>query len=543
MKLFILIALAVLLAVAAVAAIALSRRSQPSEPADLEALRALFHNRPRDFKQLSGGLLVHMVTIADAKRLLSAHDFVLEGNDSAITNCSFPDENLTGSCSAWTYLRSDLMPMVFNTPTQVNSAADQDGGGASEMYSTPVIGIIVNPALVWPLISSMGVVNASTNERNCGQLYFADSRRVQVQCTEADGGVGKGGEVEFHGPLRASELCRRDCGEDDTYCKFQNSGGTIAASLLGKTKLGNWGCQDCSGPFPTDGVRDVMAGCSQSSLPFLCSLDDGPKAAGSIVDPDAWAPYSKRDGFARAHVGPRAERMQNLFETPEGLADTWRIGGNQCKFRRDDWDTWVGAIKRYYKTFWKHYDPSTKSLTADLAAVSGHNYLMSCPRYLFSFFENEVNLYFNPESEEPKYQDLADHQSRILRNAVVGFFSVGKTCRQQLKSLEGSTCSYEGSTYAGAEDRCIAWFCGKDATTECKDNFSREEGTYLREAAALAEELKNKFNAKYRTDKFKRPAGLFRYVGSNSTFLDVAYLERLMIGEQIPLEEVFVHAA
>jgi len=539
MRLEILIALVVLLVAVAGCALFLSWKADPMKPADLELLKTLFSPRPHDFKQLSGGLLVHTMTIESVARLLDVEDFVLEANDSAITDCSYPDENLTGSCSAWTYLRSDLMPMIFNTPTQATSSNQQDWDDAAKMYSTPVIGIIINPALAWPLISSMGVVDSSTNERNCGQFYFQDSRQVTVKCSEADGGVGHNTDVEFHGPLRSSELCQKDCDENDTYCKYQNSGGTIALSLLGSSALGNWGCQDCSGPFPEGGVHKVMAGCSQSSLPFLCSLDDGTRAEDGIVDPNAWAPYGKRNGYARAHIGPEGERMQNLFETPEGLADTWMIGGNQCKFQRDDWDAWVEAIKRYYRTVWKHYDPSTKTLKADW---EGKNYLMSCPRYVFSFFENEVNLYFNPKSDVKKYQDLAEHQSRILRNAIVGFFSVGKTCKQQLKSLEGSVCSYDGATYTGADDRCIAWFCGKDATPECREHFLKEEESYLQKAALLAKQLTAKFNSKYRSGGDKKPAGLFKYVGSNSTFVDVKYLEILMKESPIPLHEVFVSA-
>jgi len=542
MRLEILIALVVLLAVASGAALFLSWKEDPLRPVDLDVLGTLFAPRSHDFTQLSGGLLVHTMTIADVTRLLDVEDFVLEANDSAITDCSFPDADLTGSCSAWTYLRSDLMPMIFNTPTQVNSSQRGDWDDAGKTYSTPVIGIIVNPALVWPLISSMGVVDSSTNERNCGQFYFSDSRNVKVKCTEADGGVGHDTVVDFHGPLRSSDICQKDCDENDAYCKYQNAGGSIALSVLGNNGLGNWGCQDCSGPFPEDGVRGVMAGCSQSSLPYLCSLDDGTRPEDGIVDPKAWAPYGKSNGYARAHVGPGGERLQNLFETSEGLTDTWVIGGNQCKFRRDDWGAWVEAIKRYYRTVWKHYDPETRSLKADQDAVRGKNYLMSCPRYVFSFFDNEVNLYLNPKSNEKKYQDLAAHQSRVLRNAIVGFFSVGKTCKQQLASLEGSTCSYEGATYTGAEDRCLAWFCGKDATPDCRENFLREEEVYLRKAEGLAKKLTQKFNSKYRSGGNKKPAGFFKYVGSNSSFVDVKYLERLMKGKAIPLQEVFVGA-
>jgi len=537
----ILIILALILVVATVAAFWLSFTKTPQSHADVNVLKVLFTHQPHHIKQLSGGLLVNTMTIEDVQRLLDVEDFVLDANDSAITDCSIPDKNLTGSCSAWTYLRNDLMPTIFNTPKLVDPNRS-DGSGASQVSSTPpLIGIILNPALAWSLISSMAVVNASTNERNCGQYYLADSKTVNVKCTEADGGVGHDTNVIFRGPLLSSELCQNNCDDKDEYCKYQNAGGTIAISKLGNSTLGNWGCQDCSGPFPDNGVQGFMAGCSQSSLPFLCSLDDGSKTEG-IVDPHAWAPYSKRNGYAKAHIGSKGEGMQNLFQTQSGLADTWTIGSNQCKFKRDDWDAWVDAIKLYYKTTWENYDPATKTLKAEYEATFGKNYLMSCPRYVHSFFENEVNLYLNPKSDEKKYQELAEKQSQILRNSIVGFFSIGKTCRQQLQSLEGSTCSFDGTTYTGVDDRCDAWFCGKDASQECKDTSVQTEDADLRKAATLAKELTMRFNAKYRVWNDKRQAGLFKYVGSNSTFIDPKYLEVLAKGDHIPLAEVFVMA-
>ena len=70
----------------------------------------------------------------------------------------------------------------------------------------------------------------------------------------------------------------------------------------------------------------------------------------------------------------------------------------------------------------------------------------------------------------------------------------------------------------------------------------REEEVYLRKAEALAKELTKKFNSKYRSGGNKKPAGFFKYIGSNSSFVDVKYLERLIKGKAIPLQEVFVGA-
>ena len=546
----ILAALFVLLLAAATTAFILGgvQEGERSRRIDARYLRGLFAARRGDAStppQLSGGLLVHMITLKQARTLLAAKDFVLEGNDAIITDCS-PSSEASGSCSAWTYLREDLMPTIFNTPTQVTSG---DGPAAhntdeSSVHSTPSIGIIVDPALAWSLITSMGVVDASSNERNCGQYYFDNSKAFQVQCVAEDRGVGRSDPaVVVRGPLKASEECPEQCEDGDERCRHQNSGGTIAVSFLGKSELGNWGCSDCSGPFPAEGLGSRMAGCSQSALPYVCSLDDGPADPTSVVDPTAWAPYSKTQGYARAHVGKGGERFQNLFEREGALAEVWEVGGNQCKFRRDDWLAWAATIKRFYNTWWKHYDPVAKTLREQKAAALGKNHQLSCPGYFYSFFENEVNMYFNPKSDDPHFAALARRQSEILRNAVVGFFSVGLTCKEQLASLEGSECVYDGTTYRGAAGRCAGWFCGKAATSECVRRYLAEEPRFLRESAAAARELAARFNDKYRVQKgARRPAGVFQYVGSNSSFVDPRFLEKLVAGKTIPLHEVFREA-
>lgn len=531
--------LAVLVVLAAVWAIALSFHRTAAPTTDLKQLEALFAARRNATPQFSGGLLVHTMTIEDAERLLGAKDFVLEGNDAAISDCSAPDENNSSSCSAWTYLRSDLMPTIYSTPSDEGSAPGSKGKKeVSGAASAPLVGIIIDPALAWPLISSMSVVDANSAERNCGQYVVPESVSVKVSCTAADQGVGRDADWTFNGPLKASDLCPQDCDENDARCKLQNAGGTIALSHLGASGLGNWGCEDCSGPFPPEGVDGKMAGCSQSTLPFVCSLDDGTAPEDGIVDAQAWAPYSKREGYARAHVGRHGEKLQNLFETPSGLAPLWNVGANQCKFVRDNWDAWVSAVQRYYQTVWKFYDPNTRHLKTDAEATMGKNYLMSCPHFA-TYFENEVNLYFNRKSTIEKYRELARHQSQILRNAVVGFFYLGKTCKEQLAPLEGSACGFKGKTYEGAHDRCEAWFCGQDVTEACRQSWEIEETAHLQRARDLSRKLADNFNAVYRRSEAKRRAGLFKYIGSNSTFIDMTFLEPLMNKEEISLESVF----
>jgi hypothetical protein len=530
----------------------------PASSTSPRTLKDLFETVGTAAPHQSGGLLVHTMPLSQVKRLLRSPSFVLNGNDEAITDCSPQDgTKRSGSCSCWTYLRSDLMPMIFNTPTHLpESSSEQSVGSArrgsgrgsaarrasldDEFYNTPCVGIMVDLAMAWPLVVSMGVVDVSSLERNCGQFPYDDQRSIEVQCTENDDGVGSDrATVLFQGPLASSVLCRRQCEEDDLYCKYQNSGSNITLSFLGKSDVGNWGCSDCSGPFPANGVRDVMAGCSQSAMPYICRLDAGPQDLSELVDPDAWAPYSKSQGFAHAHVGKRGEGFSKLFEKNGAAAEVWEINGNQCKFSREDWHVWVDTIKLFYRTFHKHYDPATKTLRTQGESSEQSNYQMSCPLYYSSFFENEVNMYFNPDSDDPHFKAVAEKQSDILRQAIVGFFSVGLTCEEQLRSLEGSPCSFGGASYTGSKDRCVGWYCGKTPSLACAAQLQEREASFLREAAALADELARSFNRRYRADGSLPRAGVFRYLGSNSTFLDPRYLDVLLQGGRLAFRDVF----
>jgi hypothetical protein len=515
-------------------------------------LQGLYQAHPGRAPQLSGGLLVHSMLLEDVERWLRAEPFAIHGNDAAICDCSFPSEELGGSCSAWTLLRSDLMPTIFSSPDARSSSPEgrrsRETSIAQRLASTPSIGIIVNPALAWQLISSMAVIDAATDERNCGQLSYADAatKTIDVACTAADRGVGRDGEVVVRGPLQGSDLCRKDCEVADDYCRLQNAGGTIALSNLGRSARGNWGCSDCSGPFPASGIEGKMQGCSQSSVPFVCRLQSPESVpAEDLVDPSAWAPYGKSQGYAFAAVGPQAEGLQSLFLTPDGkLSDAWTIGGSQCKFLREDWAAWVRSVQRFYETVYRAYDAARRELPAEHSASIGRNYLMSCPGYGYNFFENEVNLYFNRRSSEERFRRLAEKQSEVLRRSIVGFYVVGTRCEEQLASLQGVPCSVGDASFSGARDRCLGYFSGEDRGEEVYRAFRALEERHLRRGEELVRRLTDAFNRTYCGDGLHRKVQAYRYVGSNSTFFDLRQLARLVEEKrQIGFEEVFVPLA
>lgn len=508
----------------------------------LADLERLYEAKPRKDAQLSGGLLVHTMLLSDVERWLKQEPFAIQGNDLAICDCSYPSEELGGSCSAWTLLRSDLLPTIFSSPTSSTSSpnASAPTGIAEKLASTPCIGIIIDPSMAWSLISSMAVIDAATDERNCGQISYPGSsiqKTIETVCAASDRGFGQSGTVVFHNPLLASDLCRKDCTMDDQYCKLQNAGGTIALSSLGKSPRGNWGCSDCSGPFPPSGVEGQMQGCSQSSMPFVCRLQSSVRDE-DLVDGHAWAPYGKSEGYAFAAIGETGAGMQALFQTSEGrLSDAWTVGGNQCKFLRENWAVWIRSIQRFYRTVFEAYDASTKVLSAEFDSTIGGNYLMSCPGYGYNFFENEVNLYFNRKSSEPEFQRLAEQQSEVLRRSIVGFYVTGLTCEEQLRSLEGIPCSVGAKTFAGARDRCLGYFA--DGEEGAYDRFRALEREHMRRSKELVKRLVERFNATYRASETKRKVQAYRFVGSNSTFFNLGQLSELVQKRRIPFEQVF----
>ena len=513
---------------------------------DSGVLEKLYEARPQHAPQVSGGLLVHSMLLEDVRRWLSSEIFEIHGSDTAICDCSVPSDAREGTCSAWTLLRSDLLPTIFNSPDAHMSSPHEPENKSisSKLESTPSIGIIINPAVAWPLISSMAVIDAATVERNCGQIYYPgldNKKTVETECTLADLGVGRSGKVVFNGPLAASDLCKKDCDVDDRYCKLQNAGGTIAFSSLGKTATGNWGCSDCSGPFPESGVHMKMQGCSQSSMPFVCKLeassDVNPE---TIVDASAWAPYGKSQGYAFAAIGKSGEGMRKLFQSPEGvLSDAWTIGGSQCKFQREDWGAWIRSIKLFYETVYSAYDPATRNLSAEFDSAIGKNYLMSCPGYGYNYFENEVNLYFNPTSSDPKFQRLAEEQSNMLRRSIVGFYVIGRSCEEQLASLEGVTCSVAGATYTGSKDRCLGYYARGAKSEQDYQTFRTLEQQHHQKAVELLKKLTQKFNEVYRSDGYQKKASAFEFMGSNSSFFDLRHLDTLMKHGRIDFKDVF----
>jgi hypothetical protein len=184
-----------------------------------------------------GGILVHLMTLEQMEKIVNEKEFSLKfssGGIGAFTDCSMPGQNKQ-NCSAWTYLRKDLPPIVFSYPSSSASAE-------WTAYWTPNCGIIVDPSRFWPLITTMGIVDSATDGRNCGSTQFdTPIYRVKDGYGRCDPIVYKNNnkiknqeDYIIYQSFNTNLQCKTDCSYSDdivnTNCRMQNSGGSLNRS-------------------------------------------------------------------------------------------------------------------------------------------------------------------------------------------------------------------------------------------------------------------------------------------------------------------------
>lgn len=184
-----------------------------------------------------GGILVHLLALDDLKTITYAKNFVMtlaSGGPAAMTDCSF-SQTPAPNCSAWTYLRKDLPPIVYSYPSSP----------ANGFYNFwyPNVGFIVDPNRIWPLVTSMGIVDSDTDARNCGSShsninYFDTSMGARCNINSV---TTKSGEI-ITGNDAINKFCTYQssvdtvgCNPDCTYdpnivatnCRMRNAGGSL----------------------------------------------------------------------------------------------------------------------------------------------------------------------------------------------------------------------------------------------------------------------------------------------------------------------------
>ena len=537
------------------------------------------------------GVLAHMIAISDAQRLLGTKPFSLKANDPCIADCSQP---LFNTCSAWTYLRTDLMPSVFCMPS---------GGKNAEgtfQYNTPVIGLIVDPAKLQQYITGMAVTDSNTVQRICGannQGSPSTNQSLPSLWNMFDDGAATPqvawGEL---GPdFKGSRLgnCQKidGCG-DDAACQAVYSGNSVLNSALGvqpsipsddlgpstskdKTKnvsfaglkegakpeiLKNWGkaCwpsnEDALTTWPENGcklmhytnfcARQAPTGVQSTAASAGGSptfVDDGAENAGNVVGDDGL-------GVLAAYVD----------EKTAALRHTWDATLLTCKFRRDDFELWTNSLKGYYKAWLKAYSVPSAGVSPPAYNINlspiwqgnrdNSNFMLANP-FSKHYLENELNVYVHPPSA---VKSLQEKQNQDLRDAVLGFFFVGKTCLEFHAELDNTTsqCAWtqdeRPKPIKNAQDICQGFLCTETPNGStpidqgCITDLVEGESKYITVAQQLASQLQQAFNATYRSGK--QQVGLFKYTGGSNTFFDYNTLKKWESGS-LKSEDFFVEAS
>ena len=467
-----------------------------SDPDTYQGMTELFDNTTKDINNL-GGILCNNFGPNWFQAMLDRGEVSLQ--DTSV--CASVTRK---TCTAYSYLRKDLIPMLFMFPGKESNVP---------------CGIILDPKKVWSLITLMGIVDADTNNRSCctnesggsiltrnpyenedsdACIYKSMTKQVKdgklkqkyIDGTYAVYMAGKGDKGVTGG------TCDTSCNGDRT-CMYNNSGGNINQWLMNSSPdciKGNYSnCfkftevndndvpQDAKNlidPQPTDGwlLQTMSPDCETCKKPYLCVLKDAPTTGSTnqdkyktVVEKDRIATYIGKDGF-----GMNTAVTQSM--------DLGTIAITQCRFERDDWNSWIKVLKDNYKNL-------LGLLRKDNSMVDSFNNQLANPASP-SYFENEVNLYINPDTSSDEYKN----QNKIWQDAIIGFYYTASTCEEQLAPLEGIPSDFYGSTFSGSVDRCDGFFPDEDrqGRRDWEKNNISEARDLVHKVADLFEQTQNR---------------------------------------------------
>ena len=552
------------------------------------------------------GVLAHMVSLDDVVNWIDLSDFSLNANDDPIVDCGVP---LRTTCSAWTYLRTDLFPCIYIRPS----------ANAEGEYATALCGILVDADKIFDsdMITSMSILDSNTDTRGCcfndsdgamflPQVSYTDPQKPPPQprtpCNDTWASNVNCYSIPKMWEGYAKEgVCDQNCNNlspsETKVCKANLSGGGLQQKNLGcigcdfkngrsdnPEVIANWGsafCDNYAKGTSDQKYNDWLknGGCDLCKYNNFCYLSStAPDGATELPRaPNQWSTFVVDTGNYNAGnlIGEDASGLERtyLFKDPTDaqktlLNTTFDTAQINCRFRPDDWDTWIKALLTYYKAWFEHYEvknsdgaPPVYNMRLiqpwDSYCTVFQNYTLAHPQGAI-YLENEVNLYMYPQNA-PAVEDKAAKQSDAFRDAIVGFFYVGKTCLKFMEDLKQTETQFawyphdkikctggpaeDPKIYKNAVDRCLGFYC-EDWRTEsvpegssCQADFVDGEELYIGYSSYLISKLTQKFNAKYRTNK--KQAGAFKYTGQSNVFFHYPTLKKLVSNGSLQPAEFF----
>lgn len=550
-----------------------------------------------------GGVMVHLLALEDMESIANAKNFVFNTASAGTADCAMVGQSKP-TCSAWTYLRKDMPPIVYSYPS---SEAGPDG----MQFWSPSVGIIVDPARVWPLITTMGIIDSATDARNCGsqdpgyQFNIFDtennlSRCMPIVYDSAGKKLSDQNDYCIFQSVTHPTACNPNCSYDTditaTNCRMESAGGSLNNSTFMEppNDIFNW---DCPGGDPswtgwkvnggsvpacwkaqpvsweniskTDRQHLSNAGygkngsCKKWAIyipstdcyltsPTLYKTENTPgygevgtMIGGSDSSGDSFTTnieISNKDrNYYYVGTGPNSNTSGATFSEQtwqncdiswtDATATSCKINPDkqdhtpistaytityQAKWPKEDWGRWIQETQKMWKYIYSTLDKNKgyKNLKAPLDGDRGNNYsyIYGNPCNQGDWWENEVNIYLNPEDGKDDNSDL----NNVYRESILGFVYIGKTCEDFTADLptgtniavKGKSCSFEKG------ERCVGYLCNTDVdknekgATQCIGKLNGKSTTYSdiqKEEISRRTRSKNaivkvcdRFNGKYR---------------------------------------------
>lgn len=465
----------------------------------------LFNNTTTNLDDI-GGLLVNNFGHEWFEKMLQAGDVTLQ--DSYV--CASINQK---TCTAYSYIRRDLVPMFFMFP-------------GIKLYVP--CGIILDPKKIWPLITLMAVVDADTNNRNAcinesgGPILVYNpagnssyDQRARANLVQQFGAQSPYLDYAVFIPSK-ERFKEQDVQCCDDRCKYIHSGGSINQWLMNASEDKAFdGCyQFQEVPYkdvPAEiraqapGARGFLTqttSCAACTKPYLCVFDNyGPDKYATVFEPDRIANY----------IGPDGQGFVDLFNQGPNI-DIGAVAISQCRFEKKDWNRWIRVLKEWYKTLIARAD----------------NSLYANP-FRPSYFENEVNLYINPN----KYSREAYLQNKLFQDAIIGFYYTDALCEDQMAPLEGIETRVGDAVFSGSVDRCDKFWQLDDPsmTTAKRRQWEQEKRA---ETRALVHRVADMFNAKH-----GRNVPVYRSRADSNSFPNKDSIEAALKGN-IQLEDFLI---
>mgnify|MGYP007071987323 CR=1 FL=1 len=437
----------------------------------------------------AGGFLAHMLDPVSLNKILNTGKLSL----ADCADCSGPAR----TCSAWTYMRDDLIPMLFIYPA---SPLSDD----TKIATTPRVGLLVNAKKFSKLVTAMAVIDAASDDRNgCAETrgtweVLAESENTGSILISPPGEQGR----DARG---ASELLKSGGGPTRwMIANYMDCGDIVDAA----TPVEIRSFLDSNPQYNKYRhfyiIRWSKIDCSLCNKPFICKTE-GPPGITETRDV-TWA-----------QIGNNGQYWADLFGRRGGPLAIAEIMNGQCKWLPRDWETWVQVMKKFYADHVRRRDRE--------AWKNSHLYASPCTTFLY--MENEANVFVDKHARR--------EQDKLLRDSLLGVFFVDSTCEQQLQDLgTGVACGSNGGScvsfcpgpdgeaqhFLNEKDRCQKFLCGTQTIvpySECK----LQEKKHIEKARKQASQLVDLLNSQ------EGPAvQLLRCNALSPTFINSSKIEK-----------------